>query len=37
MTNILVDVAALIEVPDEDHTVIGSSGYLLAAWIDGYH
>jgi hypothetical protein len=30
MANILVDVSALIEVPDKDHTVIGSSGYLFA-------
>jgi len=37
MTYILVDVAALIEVPNENHTVIGSSSYLFAVWTMEYH
>ena len=32
MTNVFVYVAALIEIPDEDHAVIGSSGNLFAEW-----
>lgn len=30
MTNILEDIAGGVEVPDEDHAVVGASGELLA-------
>lgn len=37
MPDVLVDVAGLVEIPNEDHTIVGSSGDLLAAWGRLYH
>jgi hypothetical protein len=31
VSDVLIDVAGLVEIPDEDHAVVGSSRDLLAA------
>jgi hypothetical protein len=30
MADVLVDIAGGVEVPDEDHAIVGASGELLA-------
>lgn len=37
MADVLVDVASLVEVPDEHHAVIGSSRHLFANSRQPYH
>ena len=37
MSDVFIDVAGLIKIPDEDHAVVGGSGYLFAEWVVSYH
>lgn len=37
MADVLENIAGGVEVPDEDHAVVGAGGELLAEWSGGYH
>jgi hypothetical protein len=37
MADVLEDIAGGVEIPDEDHTIVGARGDLLARWDGRYH